>query len=91
MRGGSRGSAFGGRGGYTRGGYHAGGRTFSDEDLYQDYPGPDQQVGGYRAGFEGTYPGTAGYGGNYGAAGGGFEAEPGQQIMVRNVSPPVPP
>jgi hypothetical protein len=83
FRGGLRGSSYGGRGGYGRGGYAAGGRNFSDQDLYKDYSGPDQQAGGYSGG---TYDGgfTGGYSGSFGAA--GFESEPSQQIMVRNVS-----
>ena len=85
FRGGLRGSAYGGRGGgYGRGGYAAGGRNFSDQDLYKDYSGPDQQAGGYGGGtYDGGFAG--GYSGGYGAA--GYEsAEPSQQIMVRNVS-----
>ena len=94
MRGG-RGGGFGGRGGgYPRGGYNAAGRSFSHEDLYKDYPGPDQQAGaggGYpAAGYDAGYPGSGagGYpGGGYGA--GAYEVEPSRQIMVRNVSRPV--
>ncbi len=89
LRGGARGSGYGGRGGYARGGYAAGGRNFSDQDLYKDYSGPDQQAGGYGGGYEGGYTGAAG---GYGAASygvGGFESEPSQQVMVRNVSSPV--
>ena len=92
LRGAGRGGAgFGGRGGYGRGGgggYAAGGRNFSDQDLYKDYVGPEQQAGGYTAaGYNGgEYPGAGGYtGGGYGV-GGGYESEPSQQIMVRNVS-----
>src|SRR6266404_4316459 len=55
--GGGRGSTYGGRGGYGRGGYPAGGRNFSDQDLYKDYSGPDPQAG-YGAGY-----GDPGYGG----------------------------
>jgi hypothetical protein len=92
MRGGSRGGGFGGRGGYARGGYAPGGRKFSHEDLYQDYPGPDQQTGagGYAPGYETGYPGpgAAGFGGGgYGV--GAYDVEPSRQIMVRNVSRPV--
>ena len=78
LRGGLRGSPYGGRGGFGRGGYTAGGRNFSDQDLYKDYSGPDQQAAGYG---DGGY--TGGYVGSYGA--GVYEAEPSQQIMVRNV------
>ena len=81
VRGGLRGSPYGGRGGYGRGGYVASGRNTSDQDLYKDYSGPDQQAGGYA----GTYDGYAGgFGGGYGAA--GYESEPSQQIIVRDVS-----
>ncbi|KAF8470269.1 RNA-binding domain-containing protein [Russula ochroleuca] len=79
FRGGLRGSSYGGRGG--RGGYAASGRNFSDQDLYKDYSGPDQQAGGYAGTYDGGYAG--GYGGSYGA--GGYESEPSQQIMVRNL------
>ncbi|KAH9991938.1 hypothetical protein BJV77DRAFT_477892 [Russula vinacea] len=81
FRGGLRGSPYGGRGGYGRGGYAASGRNFSDQDLYKDYSGPDQQAGGYAGTYDGGYAG--GYGGGYGA--GGYESEPSQQIMVRNL------
>jgi len=82
LRGGLRGSPYGGRGGYGRGGYVAGGRNFSDQDLYKDYSGPDPQAGTYGGGtYDGGY--TAGYSGGYGA--GGYESEPSQQIMVRNL------
>ena len=94
LRGGLRGSS-GFRGGY-RGGYRGGfaggvaaggGRDFSSQDLYADYSGPDSQgnmrMGGY--GDSGAYGGAGAYGA---AAGAGFEAEPSQQIMVRNVSAP---
>ena len=82
FRGGLRGSPYGGRGGYGRGGYAASGRNFSDQDLYKDYSGPDQQAGGHAGTYGEGY--TGGYGGGYGA--GGYESEPSQQIMVRNVS-----
>ena len=87
FRGGLRGSPYGGRGGYGRGGYGRGGyaasgRNFSDQDLYKDYSGPDQQAGGHAGTYGEGY--TGGYGGGYGA--GGYESEPSQQIMVRNVS-----
>jgi hypothetical protein len=84
--GGLRGSPYGGRGGYGRGGYAASGRNFSDQDLYKDYSGPDQQAGGYGGTYEGGFTGTGGYSGGYGGGAGGYEAEPSQQIMVRNVS-----
>ena len=80
LRGGLRGSPHGGRGGgYGRGGYPAGGRIFSDEELYQPYGGPDQQAGIHSGTYDPGYPG-------YGYSAGGYEAEPNQQIMVRNVS-----
>ena len=84
LRGGLRGSSYGGRGGYGRGGgYATGGRDISDQDLYKDYPGPDQQAGGYGGGtYETGFGG--GYGGSFGSA--SFDSEPSQQIMVRNVS-----
>ena len=82
FRGGLRGAPYGGRGGYGRGGYAAGGRNFSDQDLYKDYSGPDQQAGGYGGTYDGGY--TGGYSGSFGT--GGYESEPSQQIMVRNVS-----
>ncbi|KAI0296292.1 hypothetical protein B0F90DRAFT_1747081 [Multifurca ochricompacta] len=82
FRGGLRGSSYGGRGGYGRGGFAAGGRNFSDQELYRDYSGPDQQAGGYGGGYDGGY--TGGYGGSYGGAA-NFESEPSQQIMVRNL------
>ena len=93
MRGGRVGG-FGGHSGYPRGGYNATGRSFSHEDLYKDYPGPDQQAGaggGYPAGYETGYPGpgAGGYpGGGYGV--GAYEVEPSRQIMVCNVSHPIP-
>jgi len=83
LRGGLRGSSYGGRGGYGRGGYATGGRNFSDQDLYKDYSGPEQQAGGYGGTYEGGGYG-GGYSGSYGA--GGYDSEPSQQIMVRNVS-----
>src|SRR5712671_5937825 len=57
FRGGLRGSPHGGRGGYARGGYTAGGRNFSDQDLYKDYSGPDPQAGGYGGTYDGAYAG----------------------------------
>ncbi|KAG9127342.1 hypothetical protein FRC07_014752 [Ceratobasidium sp. 392] len=66
-RGGDRGGFRGGRGGFGgRGGYGG----VSNADLYADYSGPDQQMGG------------AGVGGGAGFA----MPDPSQQIMVRNVS-----
>jgi hypothetical protein len=83
FRGSLRGSLHGGRGSHGRGGYATGGRNFSDQDLYKDYIGPEQQqAGGYGGTYEGGYGG--GYGGSYGT--GGYDSEPSQQIMVRNVS-----
>jgi len=82
FRGGLRGSLSGGRGGYGRGGHAPGGRIFSDQDLYKDYPGPDQQAVGYGGTYDRGF--TGGYNDGYSA--GGYEAEPSQQIMVRNVS-----
>lgn len=82
LRGGVRGGPRGGfRGGYSGGGgggAAAGGREFSNQDLYADYSGPDQSAGGLRMDSYGsTTYGGAGYG--------GFEPEPSQQIMVRNL------
>ena len=91
MRGG-RAGGFSGRGGYAHGGYTTGGRNFSHEDLYKNYPIPDPQAGaggGYPAGCDAGYaePGASGYpGGGYGV--GAYEVEPSRQIMVRNVSRP---
>lgn len=84
LRGGLRGLRGGLRGGFRggfRGGYAgpAGGRDFS-QDLYAPYSGPDQAAAG---------GGLSSYGGSgYGGAGyaAGYDAEPSQQIMVRNVS-----
>ena len=73
VRGGYRGGLRGSvRGGY-RGGY-GGGREFND-GLYAPYSGPDQAGGAMN-----------GYDASYGAGYGGYETEPSQQIMVRNVS-----
>nr|VWP00330.1 Trehalose-6-phosphate phosphatase (EC [Ganoderma boninense] len=81
LRGGFRG---GYRGGFAGGVAAGGGRDFSSQDLYADYSGPDSQgnmrMGGY--GDSGAYGGAGAYGA---AAGAGFEAEPSQQIMVRNL------
>ncbi|TFY75194.1 hypothetical protein EWM64_g8817 [Hericium alpestre] len=89
LRGGFRGGlrGFGGRGGGFRGGYGgaAGGRDFSNQDLYADYSGPDQQAGGMRIdSFGGAGPGFGG-GAAAGFGGPGYEPEPSQQIMVRNL------
>ncbi|KAI9062104.1 RNA-binding domain-containing protein [Trametes sanguinea] len=80
LRGGLRGGFRGGGGGF-RGGYAGapGGRDFSSQDLYADYSGPDSQ-GAMRI----PAYGDAGYG-TAGSAYGGFDAEPSQQIMVRNL------
>ncbi|KZT07037.1 RNA-binding domain-containing protein, partial [Laetiporus sulphureus 93-53] len=83
FRGGLRGLR-GGRGGF-RGGFRGGyagaapGRDFSSQDLYADYSGPDSQSGGLR--MEGYPAGGFAAGAPYP----GFEAEPSQQIMVRNL------
>jgi RNA recognition motif-containing protein len=90
FRGAPRGLGRGGfRGGGLRGGYRGGfsqaggGRDFSNQELYADYSGPDQQAapgGGLRmdsyggSGFSGPQ-----YGANY------VEPDPSQQIMVRNL------
>jgi len=89
---GLRGLRGGFRGGYRGGGFAAqagGGRDFSNQDLYADYSGPDQQgpTGGLRMD---AYGGGFGGGGGGGMHGGfpnaGFvDAEPSQQIMVRNL------
>ena len=57
-----------------RGGFggDSSGRSF-DNNLYADYSGPDSGTSG------GAYSGGSGFGGA------GFEAEPSQQIMVRNL------
>jgi hypothetical protein len=90
--GGPRGGLRGARGGY-RGGYAAqagAGRDFSNQDLYADYSGPDQQAApsGLRMDYPAFHnnPGPAAFGNApY------TEPEPGQQIMVRNVRscPPI--
>lgn len=94
--GGGRGLRGGGfRGGFRGGGFAAqagAGRDFSNQDLYADYSGPDQQSapGGLR--MDGYGGGGGGYGGGgpvgypgAGAGAGYVEPEPSQQIMVRNV------
>ncbi len=90
FRGGLRGGS-GFRGGFAGGGGGGGhgpasGRDFSSQDLYADYSGPDQpgNLRGIGGGGGSAYA-DAPYGGAAGAYG-GFEAEPSQQIMVRNVS-----
>jgi len=101
FRGGSRGAGGPGRGfrGGLRGGFRGGfaaqaggaGRDFSNQDLYADYSGPDQQAapGGLRmdgyggGGFTATAP--AAYGGSGGPGAGYAEPDPSQQIMVRNL------
>lgn len=94
FRGGLRGLR-GFRGGSLRGGFRGGlrggfqgqgaGRDFS-QDLYADYSGPDQQQqSGLRMdGYTGPPSGPAAQFGG-GGYGGGFDAEPSQQIMVRNL------
>jgi RNA recognition motif-containing protein len=93
----SRGGFRGGmRGGFRGGGFAAqaggAGRDFSNQDLYADYSGPDQQAapGGLRmdgygggGGFAATGP--AAFGGSGGPGAGYTEPEPSQQIMVRNL------
>ncbi len=82
-RGGFRGGLRGFRGGYAQAG---GGRDFSNQELYADYNGPEQQGAPYGSGGGGggggsTYSGSGGYNPS------SFpEGEPSQQIMVRNVS-----
>lgn len=87
-RGGFRGS-FGGGGGS--------GRDFSNQDIYADYSGPDQPSnargtsdsynGGGAGGGAGSGFGNGGSSSFGGGAGGAahFNADPSQQIMVRNV------
>jgi len=95
LRGAPRGHGRGGfRGGGFRGGFRGGlaqaggGRDFSNQELYADYNGPDQQSAyggsaGYSAGGGG---GTGGGGGSGGYNSGSYaEGQPSQQIMVRNV------
>lgn len=89
LRGGFRGS-FRGGGGF-RGGYgsQGPGRDFSSQDIYADYPGPDQSGGhGGHGGLRMDSYGGGGSGGGGGYGYGYVEPEPSQQIMVRNVSPP---
>ncbi|KAG6887321.1 hypothetical protein C0992_012875 [Termitomyces sp. T32_za158] len=76
LRGGFRGSFRGGGGGFGGGA----GRDFSNQDIYADYSGPDQ--GGASGGYAAGYGGGGGYGGGYGGL---PDAEPSQQIMVRNL------
>lgn len=99
FRGGLRGLRGGGlRGGGFRGGFRGGfsgqaggaGRDFSNQDLYADYSGPDQQAatptgpGGLRMDGHGYNAGGFGAGGGFGGAA-YAEPEPSQQIMVRNL------
>lgn len=93
LRGGFRGGlrGFGGRGGFGRGGGGGGGyggaaagRDFSNQDLYADYIGPDQQSGGLRMDGYGAPP-AAGFSAQAGYGAAGYEPEPSQQIMVRNL------
>lgn len=89
IRGGLRGLRGGlGRGGGLRGGYGGGaGRDFSNQDLYADYSGPDQQTGGAMRvdGYAGSYNGNGYAGGVAATAAVAYNLEPSQQIMVRNV------
>ncbi|KAG5636045.1 hypothetical protein H0H81_009269 [Sphagnurus paluster] len=83
LRGGLRGGGF--RGGFG-GGHGGAGRDFSNQDLYADYSGPDQ--GAAPGAMRMDNYGGGGYGGNVGGyqgAGAFVEAEPSQQIMVRNL------
>ena len=94
FRGGFRGGGLGGRGGF-RGGFGGGGgggggggagRDFSNQDLYADYNGPDSSGGPNGPSGGGLRMDQYGGGGGYGGGGyGGYEPEPSQQIMVRNV------
>ncbi|KAF8957855.1 hypothetical protein BDZ97DRAFT_1844401 [Flammula alnicola] len=97
LRGGPRGLGRGLRGGGLRGGFRGGyqaggggGRDFSNQDLYADYSGPDQQAapgGGLRMNNYGGGADT-GYGGAASGSYGGaafVDGEPSQQIMVRNL------
>ncbi|KAH8113822.1 hypothetical protein DFH11DRAFT_1509965 [Phellopilus nigrolimitatus] len=80
FRGGLRGGG-GFRGGF-RGGFAggAGDRAFN-QDLYADYSGPDQSAGGAPAS---GFPTGPAFGGGFGGAA-AYDAEPSQQIMVRNL------
>ncbi|KAL0959773.1 hypothetical protein HGRIS_011463 [Hohenbuehelia grisea] len=87
LRGGFRGGLRGLRGGYAQAGA---GRDFSNQDLYADYSGPDQQGapglrmdgGGFGGGFGG---GPRGGGMGFNSMANYVEPEPSQQIMVRNL------
>ncbi|KAG8919986.1 hypothetical protein FRC00_010646, partial [Tulasnella sp. 408] len=74
--------------GVGSGGGNDGGRGFSS-DIYADYVPPDQQMS--NGGGPGGYSSGGGYGGgpSHGYGGGSrrmhFNAEPSQQIMVRNL------
>jgi len=89
IRGGLRGLRGGlGRGGGLRGGYGGGaGRDFSNQDLYADYSGPDQQTGGAMRvdGYAGSYNGNGYAGGVAATTAVAYNLEPSQQIMVRNL------
>ncbi|KIJ95074.1 hypothetical protein K443DRAFT_134539 [Laccaria amethystina LaAM-08-1] len=93
LRGGFRGGLRGGfRGGYAGGGGGSG-RDFSNQDIYADYSGPDQSAAApvAGAGMRMDAYGAGGHGGGYGGPAGGYgggayaDAEPSQQIMVRNL------
>jgi len=75
LRGGLRGSF---RGGYASQGPS---RDFSSQDIYADYPGPDQSGG--HGGHGGLRMDS--FGGSYGGGYGYIEPDPSQQIMVRNL------
>ncbi|KAF7334374.1 hypothetical protein MVEN_02266300 [Mycena venus] len=65
--------------------------TFSNQDLYADYSGPDQggAYGGGHGGGYGAHGGAHHGAGFAGPGGAGYvEPEPSQQIMVRNVRAP---
>ncbi|KAF8499503.1 hypothetical protein JB92DRAFT_2743421 [Gautieria morchelliformis] len=93
FRGGYRGSLRGSlrgsfRGGF-RGGYAGGAERTFNQDVYADYSGPDQQMGGGGlrmdgGGYHGGAPAYSG-GGGQAAFGAEFSLEPSQQIMVRNL------
>ena len=62
------------RGGFRGGGFGGSGDCRSMDDLYKPYTGPDSGTD--------TYGSSGGFGGGYQ----NYDAEPSQQIMVRNVS-----
>ncbi|KAG2363029.1 hypothetical protein BDR07DRAFT_1484114 [Suillus spraguei] len=92
-----RGSPFRGGGGYCcrclRGGYRGvfapsvPAQDLSNQGLYTDYSGPDQPAahGGLRMDGYGSGYGSSGYGVAGSGGAGGYDAEPSQQIMVRNL------